>query len=69
MPRLAPIPRSLVQNDGRTRAWSFCKSAPRTCHWVGTVMGAVAAGVGRTLTVIPVLELLGIALLVLLLGS
>ena len=62
LPRIAPIPRSLSRTDRPGRM------APGLCRGLAEAASRIAAALGRGLTVLPVLELLGIGLLVLLLG-
>ncbi len=68
LPRLAPLPRSLPQRSRPGRASYFCRRAPGVCRGLTDIASRTATVVGRGLTVLPVLELLGIGLLVLLLG-
>jgi len=63
LPRLAPIPRSLAPKGDPAPRWRISRSAPVTCRWVGAAMETVAAGLSRSLSMVPVLELFGIALL------
>jgi hypothetical protein len=68
LPRIAPIPRKVPQLTTAARPTSLCRRAPGLCRGLARVKTRTATALSRGLTVMPVLELLGIGLLVLLLG-
>lgn len=68
LPRIAPIPRAIPQIAPARRVTRLCRRAPRLCRGLTSFRTRTAAALCRGLTVLPVLELLGIGLLVLFLG-
>jgi hypothetical protein len=68
LPRIAPIPRAIPQIAPARRATRLCRRAPRLCRGLTEFGTRTATALGRGLTVLPVLELLGIGLLILFLG-
>ncbi len=68
LPRIAPIPRSIPGLASPRRTARLCHRAPGLCRRVTQTASRVTAALGRGLTVLPVLELVGIGLLILLLG-
>ena len=68
LPRIAPIPRSIPRIARPRRAACLCRMAPGLCRGLARMTARTTAALGRGLTVLPVLELVGIGLLILLLG-
>lgn len=68
LPRIVPIPRSIPLSARPRRATRLCRMAPGLCRGLSRMTAHTTSALGRGLTVLPVLELLGIGLLILLLG-
>lgn len=68
LPRLAPVPRSVPLDRSRAGVGDVCARVPGLCRHAAALWGGTVAVVGRGLTVLPVLEILGLAGLLYLLG-